>query len=150
MPTPNEVIVEARSWIGTKFHHLGRCKKDSKGPGGVDCGQFLIAVYSKVGCMPAITTEHYPPDFHLHNTQPWYQNLVEQFAIEVLPPPKPGDVVLYKLNNGLVYSHGAIVIEWPKIIHSYISRGVIEMDGTQGPLGGCPRKYFRPKEFVRG
>ncbi len=136
-----KILVEAESWLGTPFEHQQRCKG-----AGVDCGQFLIAVYHNVGIIPNIKTEYYPRDFHLHRDREWYKELVEEFANEILDSPLPADVVLYK--EGRLYSHGAIVIQWPKIIHAYVSHGVMYSNGTQGHHGPLPRKFFRPKVFV--
>lgn len=39
-----DVVAEARSWLGTPFHHQGRLKGI-----GVDCGGLLICVANKLG-----------------------------------------------------------------------------------------------------
>ncbi len=134
------VLDEALSWLGTPFHHLQRCKG-----AGVDCGQFLLGVYHNAGCIPHIETEYYPRDFHLHRNEEWYKTIVEQFAYVIHSLPLPADLVLYKV--GRVFSHGGIVVEWPKIIHSYISHGVDWADGTQGHLRGKTFQFYRPKAF---
>lgn len=139
--TPERFIEEAMTWIGTPHEHGQRCKG-----AGVDCGQFLIGVAAAVEIMPAIKVDYYPRDFHLHRDREWYKELVEQYAVEVLFPPKPGDIILYR--QGRLYSHGGIVKSWPVIIHSYGGHGVIEADGTQGRVGNLPRKFFRPKAFL--
>ena len=135
------VITEAMSWLRTP-HHNHACIKGA----GVDCGQFPIAVYEAAGVIPHIDVPPYPPDFHLHSGREWYLGIVEQFGRE-LPSdaiPKKGDFVLYKI--GRVFSHGAIVIEWPTIIHAYVGQGVVIADGTQGHLGSVSaRKFFTPK-----
>lgn len=138
----NKVLQEAESWHKTPFEHGQRCKG-----AGVDCGQFLLGVYHNVGYIPYVKTEYYPADFHLHNTREWYKELVEQFAREISGPPQPGDLALFKLNDGLVYSHGAVVISWPKVIHAFIRRGVVYADATQGYLKNTPVKFFEPLAF---
>jgi len=136
------VLREAESWIGTPFETGQRCKG-----AGVDCGQFLLGVYHNVGCMPYVKTEYYPPDFHLHNAREWYKEIVEQFTKEISGPPQPGDLALFKLNNGLVYSHGVVVVSWPKVIHAFIHRGVVYADATQGFLKNHSVKFFEPLAF---
>ena len=32
--TPEQIVAQARTWLGTKYHHQGRLKKSAKGPGG--------------------------------------------------------------------------------------------------------------------
>jgi len=34
MVNRNDIVVEARSWIGTRFHHQGRVKKSANDKGG--------------------------------------------------------------------------------------------------------------------
>jgi hypothetical protein len=102
---------EAQSWCGTPFHSEARLKKV-----GVDCGQLLLAVYEAVGIMPHLEVEHYPGDYHLHQSKEWYLTLVQKFAKEIIGPPRLGDIALWRF--GRVYSHGAIVGEWPIIIHA--------------------------------
>lgn len=145
VPTPDDVIKEALSWKGTPFAHLQRCKG-----AGVDCGQYLIAVYHAVGLIPEVEVGYYPRDFHRHNDREWYKELVEQFAVEVPPPPKPADVALYRFPDGKVFHHGGIVLDWPWIIHAFrgVGVGVVETHGEQGRLWGLPVKFFRPKAFV--
>lgn len=134
------VLAEAESWLGTPFEHMQRCKG-----AGVDCGQFLLGVFHNVGLIPDVTTDYYPRDFHLHRDREWYTELVEEFSRALGPdePPLPADLVLFKV--GRVYSHGAIVVSWPKIIHSFVTRGVIWADGTQGQFMNKSHKFFRPR-----
>lgn len=138
-----KVLAEAESWLGTPFEHLQRCKG-----AGTDCGQFLLGVYHNAGCIPYVKTEYYPRDFHLHNNREWYMELILQFASEIPGPPEPGDLALFKLGDGLVFSHGAIVENWPKVIHSFIHRGVVRADATQGYLKGNEVKFFHPSAFT--
>jgi hypothetical protein len=53
---------------------------------------------------------------------------------------EPADVAIWKI--GRVYSHAAIVIAWPKIIHADADNGVILGDGTQGKLANKPVRFF--------
>jgi cell wall-associated NlpC family hydrolase len=136
-----KILDEAKTWLGTKFENGQRCKG-----AGVDCGQFLIGVYHNVGCIPDVKTDYYPHDFHLHNRREWYLELMLQFSREIPGPPLPGDAAMFKLQGGLVYSHGAIVVSWPKVIHSFIHRGVSLADATQGYLKNRnPVRFFTPK-----
>src|ERR1700739_1978415 len=122
------LLLEAESWLGTPFEHGQRCKG-----AGVDCGQFLIGVFHNAGLIPNLKIPYYPKDFHLHRDREWYKELVEEFADDIPGPPRRGDLVLYK--DGRLYSQGAIVVSWPQIIHSYLSRGVMFSDGLQGHHG---------------
>ena len=59
-------------------------------------------------------------------------------------PPQPADFVVFKF--GRAFSHGAIVVNWPAIIHSYIPRGVMLGDALHdGELIGREIKIFELK-----
>lgn len=131
------VIAEALTWERTP-HHNGAHIKGA----GVDCGWLPIMVYSTVGLLPKIEPGRYPADFMLHRNQEWYKEIADKYG-KKLPDgqlPKPGDFVLYKF--GRIYSHGAIVIEWPRIIHSYVGLGVCQAEGDQGHLAGRDAIFY--------
>jgi hypothetical protein len=46
--------------------------------------------------------------------------------------PAAGDIALFKF--GRCVSHGAIITEWPAVIHSYIREGCIFGSADQGQL----------------
>jgi cell wall-associated NlpC family hydrolase len=140
--TPEILLTEARSWIGTPFEGNQCCKGS-----GVDCGQFLRGVGQNLGIVPEIKIQHYRMDFMLHRDEEWYKEWIEQFCVEVPGPPLPGDIVLYK--QGRLYSHGGFVSSWPMIIHAYASIGVIEVNAEiLAFTRHRPRKFFRPKVFL--
>lgn len=137
-----KVVAEAQTWLGTPFHHEARVKG-----AGVDCGQFVIAVFENVGLIEHIETDHYPPDFHLHRDVEWYASNLLAYCDEVNSPDNllPGDIVLFKI--GRVYSHGAIVVDWPWAIHAYVPRGVARFDINNGQFAQRPIRYFVPRFF---
>lgn len=112
MITPDQVIAEARSWIGTPYHHMGNVKGRS---GGVDCGMIIIRIYSEVGFFPFFDPRPYPRQFHLHQQDEWYKGIVEKFCTED-PLPQPGFIALWKV--GRIFSHGSIVTKWPSVVHA--------------------------------
>lgn len=135
------VINEAMSWQGTP-HHNGACIKNT----GVDCGQLPWAVYHACGYMPEIPKDlRYSPQFHLHKNEEWYKNFADQFG-KVVDHPLPGDFALYKM--GRIYSHGAIVIKWPKIIHAWIGIGVVQDFGDQGHLHDRDVIFYTMPQWV--
>lgn len=118
------VIAEARSWLKTPWHHEACVKGE-----GVDCAQFLIAVYSALALIPPIETEHYPPDWHLHRGEPLFLAHMLKHARRV-DSALPGDVAMF--GYGRAAAHGSIVVEWPTIIHAYARTGVVQLDdGTR-------------------
>ncbi|MGH6982294.1 MAG: hydrolase [Stellaceae bacterium] len=133
------VVVEARSWIGTPYRHLGRAKGAG---GGVDCAQLIWAVFHNCGLVPFMPLEPYPPDFMLHQGAERYMQAVRERAHEVAAA-LPGDLVLFRV--GRLYAHGAIVDApgWPRIVHAWYAAGlVLADDGTAHRLAGRPHKFF--------
>ena len=134
------VVNEARSWVGTPYHDGGRLKGV-----GVDCGQILILTYANVGLIKDFDTGYYAPQHHLHSNDEVYLDFVKRYAHEVIGPPKPGDIVMFKF--GKVFSHGGVVLDWPRIVHTLRPGGTV-IDNVElcalGPraLARLPRKYF--------
>jgi cell wall-associated NlpC family hydrolase len=150
--TPTAVSREAicaiaRSWLGTPYHHMGRLKGI-----GVDCAMFPLEVYREAGLIGDVEIPFYPPDWHLHRAEEVYLGVVEEYAREITLPGAPeirapaataagSDFVLYQF--GRTWSHGAIVLNWPLIIHAVVQHGVILSDGERdGMLAGRRRRFF--------
>jgi cell wall-associated NlpC family hydrolase len=121
------VIAEAKTWLGTPYHHMGRVKN-----AGTDCAMILAEVFEAVGLIPHLEIEHYPLDWMNHRDEERYLGWVKKYAHEVTEP-RPGDIALFRF--GRCISHGAIVVEWPMVIHSYIQEGgVCISDASKGAL----------------
>ena len=130
------IISEARSWLGTPFHHRAMVRG-----AGVDCAHFLIGVYSAVGLAPKVETENYPPDWHFHKDEERFLGYLERYARRV-ETPAPGDVAMFKF--GHCVSHGAIVVAWPTVIHAYFRQGVVIADAERGAeLRGRLHSFWR-------
>lgn len=131
-----KIIAEARTWLGTPWHHAGKIKG-----AGVDCGQILIEVYANCGFIARPNVDDYPRDWALHRDQERYLAVVERYchAVDV---PDLGDIVVYK--NGRSFSHGGIVVDWPLIIHAHVEQGVVYAEGDQGELvkNGRERRFY--------
>ncbi len=154
MPTELEqraaVVAEARSWLGTPYHHMGRIKGV-----GADCLTAPLCCYQAVGLVPrSFAVPFYPLDWNLHRTEERYLEGVLQFAREIPGPPQPGDLALWKF--GRCFAHGAVVVDWPRVIHAQIGHGVrledveravwLNFVGEPGPDRGKPRprRFFSP------
>lgn len=115
------VVSIARTWLRTPFHH----RTGLKGV-GVDCAFLVCRAFEEAALIPKVDIPYYPNDWHLHQSAERYMALIiSKHAAEVPPPPArqplPGDVVLFRF--GKCFSHGAIVVAWPQIIHAYVGRG---------------------------
>ena len=132
------VLAEARTWLGTPFHHKAMVKGV-----GVDCAHFLLGVFSAVGVVPRFSVDHYPPDWHFHRGEERFLGILSQYA-DIVNAPETGDVAMFKF--GRCASHGAVVVAWPQVIHSYIGQGVVFTDAEGAELGGRLHSFWR----VRG
>lgn len=135
------VIEEARGWLRTPYHHMGRVKG-----AGVDCLMLLAEVYQSAKVVPHIDVPFYPPDWNLHRDAEHYLLGVMCYAREISEPPQPGDIAVFKF--GRCFAHGAIVICWPRLIHAWWNAGVVYSDADQPPLRGRPVRFFDPLTIV--
>lgn len=135
------VIDEAKTWLGTPFHHMARVKGLR---GGIDCGQYLICVFSAAGMIVDFEPKPYVQQFALHNSDESYLRYLSSVSTEISESmAQPGDIVIYRV--GRCFSHAAILIEpWPgNIIHAINSLGVTITHGTlEGHIG-----QFRERKF---
>ncbi len=136
------VVAEARRWIGTPFHHAARVKGE-----GVDCLMLLAEIYERAGVTDHVDPPFYVPDWHLHRDAERYLEGLLPYAREIAGPPQgpgplPGDVALFRF--GRTFSHGAVVVEWPRLIHAYWAVGVVWGDATLYPLKGRKVRFFSP------
>ena len=142
MTRRTQVVAEAQTWLRTPYHHMGRVKG-----AGTDCLMLLAEIYETAGVIPHIDVPFYPPDWNLHRDAERYLEGVIRYALEVpawddADPPQPGDIAVFKF--GRCFAHGAIVLQWPRLIHAWHNAGVIYADATQGQLAGRPVRIFDP------
>lgn len=133
------VVAEAETWLRTRFHHAARIKDV-----GVDCLMLLAEVYERAGITDHIDPPFYVPDWHLHRDAEKYLEGLMRYAREIEGPPLPGDVAIFKY--GRCFSHGAIVVRWPRVIHAYWKIGVVYGDATRFPLADRKVRFFSPFE----
>jgi cell wall-associated NlpC family hydrolase len=95
------VIAEARSWIGTPYHHAADVKKH-----GVDCAMLLVRVYADVGLISKFDPRPYTRDWFLHRSEERYLGFLFDRAHEVREPGL-GDVIVFKI--GRCFAHAGIV-----------------------------------------
>jgi NlpC/P60 family putative phage cell wall peptidase len=130
------VLRAAESWLGTPYHHMGRLKGV-----GCDCLTLLAEVYHEAGVIGPPDIPHYPPDWHLHRGVERYLDGLVRYASEV-GTPRPGDVALFRF--GRCFSHGAIVTEWPELIHAWHAGGVMRGNAAQPLLARRAARFFSP------
>ena len=140
MTDRERLVAAAEGWLRTPYHHAARVHGV-----GVDCIGLLAAVYQEAGLVDRVELPFYPPDWMMHRDQERLLMGVREHRLKEVERPLPGDIALFRF--GRCYSHGAIITEWPCLIHAFSGIGVTYGDATTHPLldkSGQPRtvKFF--------
>lgn len=139
------VVAEARSWLGTPYHHQAMLKGV-----GVDCAMILVGVYVAAGVIPAtVDPRPYAPDWHMHRNEETYLGWLREYADQVDRDERPDvtDVVLWRY--GRTFSHSGIVIDRDEglFVHAFRDAGEVVLGRlSDGEFMRRPRIVFR----VRG
>lgn len=131
------VATEARSWIGTPYHHHARIKGV-----GVDCAQLLCGVFEACGLVSPIDTGTYAVDWHLHRSEEMFSAWCARYAKAQAQGTdlRLGDVFLFKY--GRTFSHGSIYVGDGLLVHAYLRRGVILSRANEDPLDGREMQHW--------
>lgn len=120
--TDEQLIVEIRSWIGTRWMH-GQAVKGV----GVDCIQFVVAVAKAAGWLPDdFSAPAYNVDHAMHSDVSVLLEGLEQYCVKVPKTDiRPGDILAF--HYGRCASHVGFYIGNGRMVHSHIRHGVSEM-----------------------
>lgn len=132
----------AVSWLKTPWHHEARLKG-----AGVDCAQFLLAVYSEAGLIASYKPEHYSADWFLHRDDPLFLAEIAKHCVQV-PEGAIGDIAMFKF--GRHPAHGAIVLGNNLVIHAYKPEGQVTISELIGsPLQERLAGFYSWKGFAQ-
>jgi len=136
------IVKEATQWLLTPYRGWSRLKGL-----GADCIGFVAGVYIRTKHITEQEAdEAIPPDYSLqigqHQEDTEYIEGIKKFMREIpLHEVRPGDVAMFKM--ALAYSHSAIVVNYPLILHSLAHGGVRYADAIRQPmLAGKPVRFF--------
>lgn len=139
----SKLVPIARSWLGTRWGHLGRLKqnKEKNITGRVDCIGLIREVCVEAGHdeMPDVQSYDIYPSVDLFKEQ------VEMYAEKIdIKDVKPGDLMIFAFNGNFQAQHIAMItkINPTYIIHSYSQspgRCVVEhlFNRNEWDLKGC-------------
>ncbi len=137
------VVAEAETWIDTPFVWEA-CLKGC----GVDCGYLALAVHAAVGTCKMERFPHYSSQWQTNGIDEIYLREIQKRAREV-DSPLPGDIAVFQIFK--VFGHGAIVTDWPMVIHAgWKGRKVERSDASKRPLSGRAVKFFSPWSPIFG
>ncbi len=135
------IVKIAHTFLRTPYHPCGMVKG-----AGVDCLTLLSETFREAGLVTNAKIPHYSPEFMLHSSEEKYMNGLKEYAHEIEGPPLAGDIAMWKF--GRCFSHAALVIEWPMVIHAYVGRTVQTEDVSKAEwLLWCGDKSRETKFF---
>ncbi len=141
------VVAVARTWLGTPYFHNGSIKG-----GGTDCGMFVLESFAEAGVFPRFDVGRYTHDWHMHRGEERYLEEVERCMKRVDTTedpingragfnPPPASLLMFRV--GRTFSHGAIVTEWPRVIHaSHPEMCVNECSVIGTRMAKCPIRLY--------
>ncbi len=127
MVSKQDILAEARHWIGTPYQHQASCFQ-----AGCDCLGLVRGVWRNLIGQEPETVPAYTPDWAEIRGEETLQLAARRYLEEV-PTSKVsvGDVLLFRMALGAPAKHIAFVSETDngiptKIIHAYWGRSVVE------------------------
>jgi NlpC/P60 family putative phage cell wall peptidase len=115
----NQIVAEARSWLGTPYHHQAALKGI-----GCDCIGLLRGIFAAFGGTVDLPAD-YSPSWHVHRAEERLRDGLRRYGQEVpLLSARPGDILLFGIGKGPA-AHGAVLVEDSVIIHAYAEAGVV-------------------------
>lgn len=115
------IVEEAKTWLGTPFHHAA----DVKGA-GVDCGMILVRVFCDLGIAPWFDPRPYAAQWFMHQGEERYMNWIKKYCDQIEESEaQPADLQLYRF--GRCAAHAAIIINKDLMLHAYLPSRRVEL-----------------------
>lgn len=109
--TREQILIEARSWIGTPYHHQGRLKGV-----GVDCAGVMFGVGHRLGILIGDTNNY--GKIPLGNKM---KGILLEFIDEIsVEEAQPGDIGVFTFSK---YAQHIGILTDGGVIHSYEAAG---------------------------
>ncbi len=122
MPTRNDIMACARSWLSTPYLHQA-----SLNGAGADCLGLVRGVYMDLYGNEPETAPAYSADWAEVSNEETLRDAARRHLVGVQREKmRPGDVVLFRVNAGAPAKHAAILSAPRRIIHAYSGRAVCE------------------------
>ncbi len=95
--TPKDIVAQARSWIGTSFHHQGRLKAKGTDKGGCDCIGLVVGVLKELGISLADNDQ---TDYSMLPDGRRLKAMLDKHLRAIaLNKIRPGDILLFTFEN---------------------------------------------------
>lgn len=121
----DDIVAEARDWLGTPYLHQASCKG-----AGADCLGLVRGVWRAVIGPEPETVPSYTPDWSEVSREERLDAGAARHMTRLSGHWGRGDVLLFRMQGAAVAKHVAIVSETgpegARIIHAYSGHGVVE------------------------
>lgn len=154
--TQQQIISQARTWLGTKYHHQGRLKKSARGDGGVDCIGLVIGVIDELKISDGEGNSLVNADETNYSMYPESGRLVKSIQQHLQRVPiermQVGDVLLFKTFRDP--QHVGLLSDYPSggvgLIHCNSSAGkVVEQPLSMAWVKMLAHVYrFKKKQLI--
>jgi NlpC/P60 family putative phage cell wall peptidase len=125
MTRQQDIVAEARGWIGTPYRHQATTKG-----AGADCLGLLRGVWRMVFGAEPVAIPPYSPDWSEVSGREALLAAARTLLVEVpLTDEMPGDVMLFRMRPGCIAKHLGIAARTgpaATFVHAYTGHGVIE------------------------
>jgi NlpC/P60 family putative phage cell wall peptidase len=119
----NTIVAEARTWIGTPYHHQASVKG-----AGCDCLGLVRGVWRAIYGAEPEAPPPYSRDWAEALKRETLRDAAARHMVAVdLVEIAPGDVLLFALNDRAPAKHCAILTTGDRMIHSYEAHPVAEV-----------------------
>lgn len=119
--TREDVVSEARKWLGTPYHHQAAVRGV-----GADCLGLLRGVYAALCGEQTETPPPYAASWGEADGQELLLNAAHKYLnIVAYPKWKAGDVLVFRVRNARSAKHCAIALDDVNMIHAVSQRGVL-------------------------
>ena len=131
----DQLVQEARTWVGTPYHHQARVKGV-----GVDCANLIAGIAEACGYEPVIL-QPYSTQWHLHNSEEKLLNILESYGCTATTLEEQfgnyeGSIITFKF--GHVSSHVGIFTSPNTFVHADVRIGKV----TEVSLNGQWANHF--------
>lgn len=122
MTLQEQILTEARSWIGTPYRHQASVKG-----AGTDCLGLVRGIWRAVYQAEPEAPPPYTPDWAEALGQDTLLEAAQRHMTErAIGDARPGDLILFRMGLGTPAKHAAIMSGQDTIIHAYWGRSVCE------------------------
>lgn len=143
--TPEQFLAEAKSWLGTAYHHQGRLKKsDSHHKGGVDCIGLVVGICRELGMDEIVRADK--TDYSPHPTGNRLALVAGDYLKLIdIKGKKSADILLFKTFKDP--QHVGILTEDNHFIHCNSSAGQVVQQPLSKTWERMITHVFRFKNF---